>query len=424
MKSIKLYIILILCLVFMPFENVYADENFEFSVYAEPAVVDASGGQTKLKFAVSMGEGSNEVITNCQFKVDAPSGVKLVSDEPSNGWNVTTGTKGYVLDNVDGVANGVIMNAIYEVYSATTITISNIECGNSETDNTFTSSQDIKVDVKIADNINIKINGVAVTGGVTTPLAANKSDFVLSVVSADVSLQNGIKVEMADTSGGSVQLCSGDACKDITVDFISGNFCVSSECLGLKSQMGDVIQLKVYSGDSLNKTFYVIREQSGEAPVLDPTIKYLKVWGVEVELKPGEREYPVTVPANVTDYTVQATLSDPENFYWDEEDNPDKYNFKTDTINLILRPKDTEAIGAEVVTYVIRINQDGDSSDGSSKPSASNPSSNKPSSNNPSSNPSSNPQTSGISQFVVAIILFVSLFVALNFYRKNMEEYK
>jgi len=425
MKSIKLYFLFVLCLVFIPCRSVYAADDFKFSVYPEPAVVDASGGQTKLKFMVDTGSSSNEVITNCQFNVSEDSGVKLVNNEPSNGWNLTTGTKGYVLDNVDGVSSGVIMNAVYEVYSTSTITISNVECGNSETDKVFTVSEDIKVDVKIADTLNIKVDGVAVSGKITI-LNSNKSEFVLSVVAADVSAQSGIKVEIADTASGTLPLCTGDACKDVTADFISGNFCVSEECLAVKSQIGDNVQLNVYTGSDLNKSFYVIREQS-QATVLDATLSYLKVWGVEVELKEGQTVYSISVPANVTDYTVQAELSDPNNFEWDKEDNPSKYNFKTDTINLILRPKDTQALGAKEAVYVINIEQDGDSSSSSSndnsQPSSS---SNKPSSssNSSSNNATSNPQTSGISQFVIAIILFVSLFITLNFYKKNMEEYK
>jgi len=411
MKKCKFYILFMICVILYPFGHDVNASEFSFSVHAEPAVVDASGEQTKLKFMVSTGS-EEDVITSCQFKVSAGSGVRFIEDESPNGWNVDKGTNGYLVDSGDGVSEGVIMNAIYEVYSNTTITVTDVECGNVDKDIVYTVDEAISVDVKIADTVNIKVDGVTVTGKITNPLAAMKQSFVLAVTSADISVQGNVRVEIADTATGTKQLCTGDTCKEVTVNFSSENFCGSAECVAFKPSVGDNIQLNVYIGSTLNKSFYVIRELTN-TEVLDASLKKLKVWGIDIELEEGKTFYTIKVPASTTDYSVVAELSDPNNFVWDDEDNPSKYNFKTDTINLIIRPKNTEAIGAKEVVYVVAIEQDGSSS--SSKPI--NPSSS-------SSNPISNPQTSGISQFIVAIVLFGSLSLALTFYKKNMEEYK
>lgn len=422
MKKYGIYVLLLVCLFIGPIYKYVKADEFQFSVHAEPSVVDAAGETVKLKFMVSAG---NNVITNCKFKVSVPSGVAFVEDESPNGWNIDKGTNGYLLDSSDGVTQGVIMNSVYKVNSNSTITVSGIECGNVDKDEVYPIDEEIKVDVKIADTVNIKVDGVAVSGKITNPLAASKNDFVLSVVSGDASVQSNVKVEIADTTSGTKQLCSGDTCKEVTVNFSSENFCGSAECLAFKPSVGDNVQINVYVGSTLNKSFYVIKELT-QTETLDASLKYLKVWGHEIKLVEGQTIYPLDVPANVSDYTVVAELSDPDNFIWDDEDNPSKYNFKTDTINLIIRPKDTEAVGAKEVVYVVVINQDGGTNSGqpsSSAPSSS--SSNRPASSSPISNNNvSNPQTSGISQFVIAIILFVSLLATLSLYKKNMEEYK
>lgn len=430
MKKYGLWIFIMICFVIVGVghERVNADE-FSFSVHAEPSVVDATGENVKIKFMVDAG---NNTITNCEFKVSAPSGVQFVEDESPNGWNIDTGANGYLLDSSDGVSQGVIMNSIYKVNSDSTITISNVKCGNAEKDEMYNLDKDITVDVKIADVVNIKVDGVVVGGGVANPLASSKNSFVLSVTSADTSIQGNVKVELADTVTGTKQICLGDECKEITVNFSNDNFCDSVNCKDLKPQLGDNIQVNVYVGSTLDKSFYVIREIGEEVKPVNPTLKYLKVWGYEIELVEGQTVYPLNVPANVTDYSVVAELSDPDNFLWDEEDNPSKYNFKTDTINLRLIPKDYEALGAREEMYVVVITQDGDGNTtpppSSSSSTPSNSSSNKPASsssnNNSNNNNVTNPQTSGISQFIVAIILFVSLGSVLSLYKKYMEEYR
>jgi len=436
------YVLFGLCLFFWSFNcDVVSASEFKFNVYPEPAVVSSSLDEVKLKFVV---ESASDSITNCTFNVFTSSGVKYVRDDEANGWNITTGINGYLLDSTNGTSNGsvVIMNSVYQVINDATITISNIECGSSEADKVF-KVKDIKVNVGVSDDVNIKIDGYSVSGGVANPLSVDKNNFNLSVVTGNASLQDSVKVMLVgiECLGTDCQntvydkeLCVGDECKDLLVDFKKENFCLNSECLVFKPTFGNSLRMKVLLNDSEVKTFYVIKE-AGNAPVLDPSLEYLKVWGHEIELVEGQREYNLPIKGEVTDYSVVARLSDPDNFIWHEEDNPDKYDFETNLITLIFLPKDPSALGAEDVVYIINIEYDGEGgSSSSSQPSDDSSSSSSSSSSTPkpsnggnnagnNSNVDKNAPTGGISEFVVAIILFVSLFFVLTLYKKNMEEY-
>jgi len=428
MKKNVLYILLLLCLFLGPIDANVSAEEFSFNVYAEPSIVEAPGDNVKLKFVISAG---NELITNCEFNVTVPDGVKYVGDESPNEWIVDNGSKKYVLESIDGVSQGVIMNSIYTVKSNSTITVSNIICSTAQ-DKEFVVEDDVKVDVKIADTVNIKVDGVPVSGGVTNPLAADKTSFVFSATSVDTNIQSNIKIEIGDTVTGSKTLCTGQECTEINVNFTSENFCDSANCKTLKPKLGEHILINVYIGSVFNRSFYVIKELTNVQPI-DGSLKYLKVWGKEVPLEEGRREYTVNVAANATDYSVVAELSDPDNFEWHDEDKPSKYNFVTDTVTLILVPKNSELLGAEEKVYVIHIVKDGEpsapsssSSDSSESPSSSSSDSSyiPPSSSSSNGGNVSNPHTSGISQFVIAIVLFVSLGATLSLYKKNMEEYR
>ncbi len=425
MNKNKLYFLLIICLILIPLNTVYAtDLKYDFEVYAVKNVVSNAGDVVNLKFSVSTENYNKEAITACKFKVTPNSGLTLVEEKATSGWKLTTGQLYLIETEGVGEKNSVILESEYKVNETSSIKISDIYCEALEPNEAGGKHDDITIDLKIIEGPTIKINGKTIIGSIET-LSANKKDFVFSATSSDISEQNNIKVEFQETKSGNKIICAGEECLEKTIEFSDENLCSTAACQDVKNQIGDHILVKVYSGSTSVKEIYISKEISS-APTLDPTLKYLKVWGIEVELEKGKTEYEIEVPANVTDYTVEAELSDPDNFVWDDEDRPSKYNFKTNTINLIFHPKNTETIGASTETYVIKIKQDGEQS--SSEPSSSSPpssSSQPPSSSQSSSNkPITNPQTGGISQFIIAIILFVSLLISLSLYKKNMEDYK
>ena len=435
MKKNFVNIIVILCLVFLPCRKIYADENlkFKFNVYAEPSTVTTAGDKSTLKVAIST--ESTEPIMACSFSVNADSGVSLVEGSAvgKNNWTLTTSGSNYVIEadeghgisKNNGEAGAVVLNLSYTVNNGSSkVTFSNIKCGEPDKDIEGTHDSVITT-LKVANGLNVKIDGVTVGGGIAPAISAQKTSFALAALSSITGDQTNVKVVAKDTATGDVTICQGEECRETIVNFNATNFCTSSVCNNFKiSQgVGDNILLEAtINGTDVKQEIMVIKENTGTT-TLDNTIASLVVWGVPVVLEKDKFEYPVTVPANVTNYTVTATLSDSTNFKWDADENPSKYNFKTNTIILIVRPMNDNIVGATPRTYTINIVEEGGSSS-SSSPSPS--SSSKPIAT-PSSSSSpviSNPQTGSISQFIMATILIGSLFVSLIVYKNNMKEYQ
>lgn len=435
MKKNIINILIILCLVFLPCRKIYADENlkFNFNVHAEPSTVTTAGDKTTLRVTIST--ESTEAIMACSFSLNSDPGVSLIegSAQGKNSWTFTTSGSKYVMEADEGhgasKSNGetgvVVLNLSYAVNSGTSkVTFSDIECGFPSKD-IMVKHEDVSVSLKVADGLNVKIDGVTVSGGIAPMISAQKNTFALTALSSITGDQSKVKVVAKDTATGDVTVCSGEECREIIVDFNATNFCTSSGCTDFKIDkgVGDNIFLNAtIDGTNILREIMVIKENT-QPIVLDNSIASLVVWGVNVPLVKGKTSYQVPVPANVTDYTVTATLSDSTNFKWDADENPSKYNFKTNTIILIVRPMNDNIVGATTETYTINIVEEGANS-GSSSPSSS--SSSKPIAT-PSSSSSpviSNPQTGSISQFIMATILVGSLFVSLIVYKNNMKEYQ
>ena len=439
MKKSIVNILIVLCLVFLPCKKIYADEklDFKFNVYAEPSTVTTAGDKSTLKVVIST--DSTEPIMACSFSVNADSGVSLVEGSAvgKNNWTLTTSGSNYVIEadeghgisKKNGEAGTVVLNLSYTVNNGSSkVTFGNIKCG--EPDKDIEGSHDsVTTTLKVANGLNVKIDGVTVGGGIAPSISAQKTSFALTALSSITGDQTNVKVIAKDTATGDVTICSGEDCRETIVDFNATNFCTSSICNNFKIRegVGDNIWLQAtINGSNVLQDIMVIKE-STTTTTLDNTIASLVVWGIPVVLEKDKYDYLVPAPANVTDYTVTATLSDSTNFKWDADDNPSKYNFKTNTIILIVRPMNDNIVGATPRTYTINIIEEGPSSSSSS----SNPSSSSSSNSKPITTPSSssrpvisNPQTGNISQFIMATILIGSLFVSLIVYKNNMKEYQ
>lgn len=432
MKRIIFNILIILCLVFLPCRKISADEDlkFNFNVYAEPSTVTTAGDKSTLKVVIST-ESTNPIMA-CSFSIKADSGVSLVEESVvgKNGWTfessnnyVIEADEGHGISKNNGETGVVVLNLSYTVNNGTSkITFSNIECGEPSKD-LMGSHDDVITTLKVANGLNVKIDGVTVGGGIAPAISAQKTSFALTALSSITSDQTNVKVVAKDTATGDVLICQGEICRETIVDFNATNFCTSSICNNFKiSQgIGDNILLEAsITGVDVKQEIMIIKESTGTT-ILDNSIANLVVWGVNVPLVKGQTVYPVSVPPNVTDYTVAATLSDSTNFKWDADENPSKYNFKTDTIILIVRPMNDNIIGATPETYTINIIEEGGSSSSSSSSSSSKPISTPSSSSTPII---SNPQTGSITQFIMATILIGSLFISLIVYKNNMKEYQ
>lgn len=163
------------------------------------------------------------------------------------------------------------------------------------------------------------------------------------------------------------------------------------------------IVIVVGSGGTGNEYRIIIVKETEE---YDNTLASLTVGGKTVSCDADDMCY-VSLD-DVSHYSVDATLSDPDNFEIDGSNGGlgDYYKNEANII-IIVKPKDSSS-GYEGRTYtvVVKQNSSGGNPGGGS-----------------SSDIPSNPQTGNISIFIITLILIASLIVSLNLYKKNMNYY-
>lgn len=427
MKKI-LYTILFLSLIFIP-SGVSADSlNFNFSATAtDDGVVAASGNKNKIKVFISSPNGGE--INSCTFSIVSPqSGAQFNEITGANDWTVSENSGTYTVSSEEGLTdseNKIIAYVEYTVTGDATITFSNITCSSASASGTHS---DVQVNLKVADSLIVKVDGLVVTADIVpNVLAADKSSVLVSVTAANETIQNSVKIYARDTSSGDVLICSGAEASNCTVNFSANYFCTSDICNTLKIEKGAGDNIKFgIEASGVERSFFLLKEVT-QAVYSDSSIATLKVYGIEIPLEKGKTDYTdIKVPYNTENISVQATLSDPEHYAWDEEDNPNKYDFLASTVNLIVRPKDPNALGANESAYAIHITFEGgdpvlpvpSSSSSSSK-------SDTPIIVSSSSSRSHevNPQT-GTSEVIIALILVGSLIFSIVMYKKNMNSYE
>lgn len=166
---------------------------------------------------------------------------------------------------------------------------------------------------------------------------------------------------------------------------------------------GMAINIVVGTGGTGNEYNISIQRETEE---YDNTLASLTVGGKTVSCDADDMCY-VSLD-DVSHYSVDATLSDPDNFEIDRSNGgPGDYYKNEANIIIIVKPIDSSS-GYEGRTYtvVVKQNSSGGNPGGGS-----------------SSDIPSNPQTGNISIFIITLILIASLIVSLNLYKKNMNYY-
>lgn len=421
-----LYTIVFLILILLP-SKAMADVEFNFSVNAANSGVVASSGDTnKITVFIS----SSSPINSCSFSLISPQSGAQFSEitEEVNGWKSTESNGSYTISSEEGLTdadNKIIAYVEYTVTGSATITFSNITCSTGSSSGTH---NDVNVNLKVADSIIVKVDGSVVDADIVPNLLpANKNSVLLSVTSSNQTIQDSIKIYAKDTASGDVLICDSSQASNCTVNFTSNYFCTSDVCNTLKIEKGagDNIKFGIEASGGVERSFFLLKEVT-QAVYSDSSIATLKVYGVEIPLEKGKTDYTdIRVPNNTENISVQATLSDPEHYAWDEEDNPNKYDFLASTVNLIVRPKDPNALGANESAYAIHITFEGGDPITPSPSSSSSSQNDTPIiiSSSSSSSRNSNPQT-GISEIIIALVLVGSLIFSVIMYRKNMNSYE
>ena len=423
-RYLKIFITLLL--LYIP-SVVYGDElsNFRLEVKSTNLIVDNVGDESTLKVSL-VTTNVDSSITQCSFRVNTSSNAQLVSFSgvSGNGWSDTANGQEYVLTSETGIkttsaeteASVTIGNAVVRVNGEATFTLSNMTCTSDS--GTSGSISDVSVTLGVtADDISVKIDGSNATGDLYTISPSTKENFILSITSRNADTLSNVTVKAKNTLSGEKLLCDSSSISNCAINFTNDNFCVSGDsCIGVRSSEGDVVLVSITQGDTVLREIYVTRQLSedGSDFFTDSSLSYLNVYGNEIELVEGQNRYEIVVYGEKEEYSVMATLSDPDHYQWAEEDNPTKYNFRTDYILLRVVPKDRSMLGANDRNYeIVVLFQDDSSSSSQAAPS---------SSVKPSSSRQTNPQTGGIASFIVAIILFASLIYSLRTYNKTMGQ--
>ena len=170
------------------------------------------------------------------------------------------------------------------------------------------------------------------------------------------------------------------------------------------------INIVVGTGDKAVKYVLLVeKEDSGVVEEPKNLLASLIVGGKTVDLKPGDLDYEVTLDSNIG-YKVSATLSDPDNYVFDEFENGNG-TFSGESFVIIIHPKDPLS-GLKSVTYRVLIKQSKPSTGGSSATGGAS-----------SGSTTTNPETSDIPMFLMALVLIASLVISIALYKKNIDAY-
>ena len=420
-------ILLFVLLLYIPSVVYGADlSNFRVVVTSNDRVVQNSGDTANVK--VSLFTTNTDIsITGCKFKIFVTGDGELLELTGSNRWTAESGQE-YSLTNNEGIratsvdteASVVIGNISVRVNGNTTVSLKNMICYSADSDISG-GHEDVDVSLSVANNDvpTVKIDGSVVSGEIYTITPSTKETFRLSVTSQNADTLSNVTVKALNTLSGEKLVCDSSSLANCDINFANDNFCISGDlCLGVYRDAGDVIYLQIVDSNNGIEPIelFVVRElDQNNQFYTDSTISSLTVYGNTITLIEGQNEYDTIVSGNLSEYSVIATLSDPEHYKWDDENNPSKYNFASNEIILLVVPKDSRTIGATERTYKINVIFTNDGESSSSQPSI------LPPTSKPSSSREVNPNTGGFATIIVAVIMFSALIVSMRTYNKSME---
>lgn len=161
-----------------------------------------------------------------------------------------------------------------------------------------------------------------------------------------------------------------------------------------------MLSIRINDDDKTEYTLVVKYTKEG----LDNTLSSLKINGKNVKLVNGETNYTVTIGSDVSNFDVEAILTDSNNFKFGNNGNvkQTKTNFNISDVAYVIiavEPKSTD-MGVASLTYNITVQKEGMVG-----------------------GDSLNPETGDGTMWIMAIILVSSLIGSIVLYKNNMESY-
>lgn len=441
MKNKLCHILLGILFGFSFINVVFADE-YQVYVSATPSATEVLEGE---EVSIILKVKSDSPVNDCQIQVSSDSSVEFVSmHEVGTSWQYTGKVNDFTIADrnfsSEPLVNGTdIIKIIYRVNGSGSINVKTVACGYAVSDDE--SYEDSQIEQQVV-NFKTKslsevttLDSLMVTkGGTMTEsfssdkkgtyfIELNSLTFGLEWKTTNPDYQNNVKVINFDTDE------EINDPKNITFE--------SNGTTGMPI-------LVVVSDNNGNSTTYTLVAQMSEQVEYDNTLKSITINGKKITLIDGRFEnggynYEYTVESDVTSVTIEAELSDGENFKFSDKGNAPATFTIDDIVNVEIY---TEPINSSVDAlgqgYKIQINRKVDTTtkpgDEGDKPNTGGTTGGNSSSggvtggdsgnDGSSGNTNYNPDTGGVSMYVMAIILISSLVGSIVLYQKNLNAYK
>ena len=399
MKKFRI-LVLITLMMFLPFKVHALTGSIE--VDCNPKNV-APGNEVK---CVIKGT-SDENVTAFNIPFELSDNLTAVSFDTATGWGNADISDGnidsYTSDNMSGTFNIGTLTIRVNADAPDgeeSIKFTNIKFYDENEKEIDITDKALSLTVKEQEEVSKGLTNLTVTNGKLQP------DFTTTGVEYQVIISSntfGLTATPANSSD-TVKFVNGSTNEELNSSNITYNPVTGQNMM--------LIEIIVGSGSSETKYELVVsKEQTGEEPTYDNTLKSLTVGGKTVELKSGVYDYTITLEST-RGYEVKSVLNDPENFTFDDKSNGNGTG-SGPVYTIIVLPKD--ASKGTSVTYTININTN-------STPTPSTPgSNNKPTGGG--TNVNTNPNTGDIPAFLMAIVLVASLVVSIILYKRNMNSY-
>lgn len=401
MKNKFLYLVLSMIMCFSFVGEVFA-EGLDFVVSS--SVVGGNDSVVKGKNAViNVNIKSDLHISACTFQVSSDSGIEYVSAKQANGYILQIGSNGRI--SVDGdvtdttPTNMTVLQLNYKVNNNGKVTIKTLDC-TSPTDNKTGSYKDVIVELKTIDlSEDTSLSKLVVNGGTLSP------SFSSDVKKYSVEL-SGINFSLNLTAS------NANYQDDILVTDVNGKTLDPNKIVFTNNNNQGTMPINItVNNDTVYNLLAIYKEDS-----LNNSLKSLKVDGKSVTLEDGKYDYMVKIEKNVSSVKIDASLSDSTNFKFSDEFGGTQIvqtPSNSTSYPIIIEPNNS-SVGAEGVTYTIKLVKDGSSDN-------TNVGSNNNNNNNNNQNTNTNPSTGGISIYLMFLILIISLIGSIFIYRKNLE---
>ena len=442
MKNKLCYILLGILLNFSFINVVFADE-YQVNVLATPSATEVLEGE---EVTVILSIKSDSLVDTCVFETTFDSTLEFVDmniDATSGGWMLNKGSaNSFAVENVTNstasLSNGLnIVQMKYKINGDGALAIKAVNCSYAGSANKEDQVEDVEIET-VTINFKAKTLSEVTTldslvvnkgGTMSEPFVSSKNGtyfielsslaFGLEWKTTNPDYQNNVKVINYDTKE------EINDPNNITFE--------SNGATGMPIQV-------VVSDNNGNSTTYTLVAIMSQQIEYNNTLKSITINGQQIELvngkfKNGTYEYEYTVENNVSSVKIEAELNDSENFKFNTDKGNAPGNFTiNDVINaeIVIEPKSSE-IEAIALSYKIQITKKESATtkpEEDKTPSGGNTgnnnggNSNGGSSNETSKNPTYNPNTGGVSMYIMAVILIVSLVGSIVLYQKNLNAYK